>query len=636
MSRLSRILLFTTAVAAAGGSMAIVGGADHARGQGAPPDELAAGATECPDVAPSDSAVEPETTGEPTSAADDSGQPGTADQTAAGAAASAAARRREANLQIEQALARRVSFSFKDERLRDILAEFSRAGEFPLWIDDRALNDIGSAADDTLSGELNDVTIQQALNRVLSGRGLTWLVHDEVLRVTTIEEAELVLTTSVYDVGPLLAYSAQQAEKPRDDIVLGERLRQHPSEVWPFKFAPADWLAESVLEFTSGPWEEIDGTGGTLSSLRDTLIVRQGYRVQSEVASLLEALQVAASGDLEHGSRAVRPARYAVEDDRRIHRTLESKVSLDFREIPLKSAAKEIALRTGATIVIDEKALQDIGFDGPISLDVDNVTWRSAIDLLLEPHGLTAIVHDGSLQITTIEEAESYLFTIVYDIRDLTERRFRGEKLVAVLQNETSGPWEDIDGHGGTAAVPVHGVLLVRQSPDVHEEVAVLLADLRKHALNPRPAAVAGPVAGEDPTEVVSRFYPVDPLLSSAGSQTAPRETSIPLRRGRPPRTPLERTILEFVAPATWTDAGRGGTGVLQNVNDVLVVRQTVTVHRELREFLDRLENAAAAAASLQGIQFQGVGGGLGSGGLGGGGGGGGFFRVPAPGEDRR
>ena len=630
MSRLSRVLVFATAVAAVGW-MAIVGDSNRVAGQNAPRAEEGSQAAQKAQAASVDDVDERQAV----ESAPEGPETGRSDGANAWAAVGAAVRRRESDREIEAALAKRVSFNFKQKQLRHVLSELARSGSFPLWIDERALEDIRASADDVLTGQLDGVTIRQALDRVLSGRGLTWLIHDEILRITTYEEAEQVWTTQVYDVGPLLDYAERHAEQPRDDVLLGKQFSQRPWDVWPYKFAPEDWVVEIAEAFTPGPWQVIDGTGGSVTSLPETLVVRQTDRVQSELASLLDALVAATRGDLKHGSREVRHARYPVEADRQIHAALERKVSLDFQEMPLKSAAAEIAQRMNATIIIDDKALQDNDVGDPlIQLNVENVTWRSAIDLLLKPHGLTAVVQDGAVQFTSPDEAAAHLFTTVYDVRDLADRRFGGERLVNPVQNETSGPWEEIDGNGGAAAIPVHGILLVRQTQRVHDEIAMLLADLREHALKPEPPAAPKPVEDQDPNAVVTRFYPIDPLLATAVAHESAGEDPPAVRRGRPTRTALERTIKEFVAPDTWRDAGHGGTGVLEKVNDVLVVDQTAAVHRELRDFLDRLENAAAVAAAPQGLQLQGFSGGLGSGGIGGGfggGAGGGFFRLPVP-----
>ena len=631
MSRLSRILMLTTAAAAVG-SMAIVGGSNYAEGQVPPGNEDAAEAVERAQPASGDEAAGPDTPAEPPVAESDTARD----------AAAAAAQRREANRQIEHALAERVSFDFKEDRLRDVLAELARAGSFPLRIDEGALQDIGVSADEPVTMELEGVRLQQAFNRALRGRGLTWVVRDEVLQVTTIEEAELLLDTTVYDVAPLLQYAERHADQPRNDVLLGERFRTLPPgySPEPFKFAPGDWVIESAQQFTAGPWENTDGTGGTISRLRDAIIVRQTYDVQRETASLLDALHAAVRGELEHGSRTVRSANYPADLDRRILEALNRKTSVDFRDMPVSSVITEIGQQTRVPTFVDVNALQDIGIqpDEAISIVLKDVTWRSALHLVLEPLGLTAIVEDGFLVMTTIEEAELYLFAEVYDVRDLAERRLGGQNLLEAIVNETSGPWEDVDGTGGAIDVPVHGILLIRHTRPVHDEVAVLLRDLREHASKSESAPTSEPNAATppenaDPSADLTRFYPVDPLLvNGATADSAVAATTPPPQRDQPPRTNLERTILRLVAPGSWRDAGHGGTGVLEKVNDVLVVRQTAAVHQELRDFLDRLENAAATAASLQGLQLQG--GGLGSGGFGcgfGPGGGGGFFRLPVP-----
>ena len=88
---------------------------------------------------------------------------------------------------------------------------------------------------------------------------------------------------------------------------------------------------------------------------------------------------------------------------------------------PLKEAMEFLADAHGITIIVDERALQDIGIqpDEQLNHVLSGITLRSALRIMLEPLGLTYVIEDEVMKITTIEEAELALSTRVYPVGDL-------------------------------------------------------------------------------------------------------------------------------------------------------------------------------------------------------------------------
>ncbi|MGH7199980.1 MAG: hypothetical protein ACREJB_05205, partial [Planctomycetaceae bacterium] len=244
-------------------------------------------------------------------------------------------------------------------------------------------------------------------------------------------------------------------------------------------------------------------------------------------------------------------------------------------------------------IRLDKTALEEDGIllDEPITIALKNVTLETLLERMLEPLGVTALVDRGTLLITTKLAAEDELLITLYNARDVIEED-DPSALVATLQQETSGPWIDTDGTGGTIGIPMPGILAIRQTEEVHEEIQSLLAAIRRMR-DQTGAAKRRP----DPNEFVTRFYPV------LDEKTA---------------TDAIAAIQEMIAPETW----KGGDRVIRQVGPTIIVKHTRSVQDEVKEFLDKLE------ISTQALQpgFMGGGGGFGGGGLGGGGGG--FFNV--------
>lgn len=107
--------------------------------------------------------------------------------------------------------------------------------------------------------------------------------------------------------------------------------------------------------------------------------------------------------------------------EQRILSALEKETKFDYLNQPFKDVIEDIAFNNKIPIVIDMKALEDFAIDSaqPITRQLDGITLRSALRLMLNELELTYIIKDEVLQITTPEKAEAQLITKVYPVGDL-------------------------------------------------------------------------------------------------------------------------------------------------------------------------------------------------------------------------
>ncbi len=105
----------------------------------------------------------------------------------------------------------------------------------------------------------------------------------------------------------------------------------------------------------------------------------------------------------------------------KIRRELKTPTKVEFVETPLDEAIDYLQDMHGIAIQLDRKALEEAGMfdDTPVSLDVENVSLRTALRLLLRPLDLTYVVQDEVLMITTVEVASQEIITVVYPLGDL-------------------------------------------------------------------------------------------------------------------------------------------------------------------------------------------------------------------------
>ncbi len=109
------------------------------------------------------------------------------------------------------------------------------------------------------------------------------------------------------------------------------------------------------------------------------------------------------------------------ESEQRINATLGDETTHTFVELPLEDAIRQLSEAHGIPIVVDRRALEEIGLsaDVPVTIDLKNVTLRSFLRLMLRELDLTYMIKDEVMQITTDEAAEANLINRVYPVGDL-------------------------------------------------------------------------------------------------------------------------------------------------------------------------------------------------------------------------
>jgi uncharacterized protein YfaS (alpha-2-macroglobulin family)/TolA-binding protein len=177
--------------------------------------------------------------------------------------------------------------------------------------------------------------------------------------------------------------------------------------------------------------------------------------------------------------------------DQRIQAILETRTALKFEETPLTEVAQQIMQQHDFTILIDRRALDDVGLgsDTPVTFDGGDLSLGAALTLILDELELTYVVQHEVLRITTPEEGENELTTVAYPITELT--RFRDpdgttwsdfDTLINTITSTVSPEtWEDVGGAGAIEPMPVQDkdVLVISQTQSVQRDIAAVLERLR-------------------------------------------------------------------------------------------------------------------------------------------------------------
>ncbi|MBX3449603.1 MAG: hypothetical protein KF777_08600 [Planctomycetaceae bacterium] len=459
-------------------------------------------------------------------------------------------------------MAAKVTLTFEKTPLSEVVTTLSEKLAIDVVLDEIALNDEGIDLDFPVSTRANDEPVYLLVDRMM-GRSLAWSIRNGLLRISTRTAEQGRLDTRSYDLSGLLndGYSVQQL----------------------------DYLLSDV---TSSEWELIDGVGGALRVVGDSLIVSQTDKGHREIAGVLAALRT--------------PARQTLigqaPQTEQVQAFFKHPITVKFVETPLVEALAALSKIIGSDIQIDELSLEDngISLDTPITFSLRDKPLHVVLDTLLPPLDLTCVVANAELLVTTTAEAEELMTLALYDVRDLCLSNKTSRQLLEMIQGTTNGEWKDIDGVGGGVAFARPGILLVQQTSPMHDQVFSLIEQLRTLRGQAQPV-------GERPWEraVETRFYRVTSAAADYLERNLPKLIAPETwRSGERPDAPgtIERITAAPVPvgsplpppPKTEkkTEDGNQEKPAVPLVNTVvLAIRQTVDVHEEIPALLHRVKD---------------------------------------------
>lgn len=104
-----------------------------------------------------------------------------------------------------------------------------------------------------------------------------------------------------------------------------------------------------------------------------------------------------------------------------IRRALSRPITFEFEDTPLRDVMAFIKEYANINVILDPNGLAGVGVepDQPVTLTLENVSLRSALNLMLDPLELTFSVTNDVLLITSKPSAEENLITKVYPVADL-------------------------------------------------------------------------------------------------------------------------------------------------------------------------------------------------------------------------
>ena len=355
--------------------------------------------------------------------------------------------------QVSAALDELAAIQCVEMPLVEVASHLSKRHGVPIRILPKKLEEAGIPPDTPITLQLDGVTLRSLLQTLLDELELSFLVRDEGLLITTPEDAESQLILVAYPVYDFLA---------------------------PGDLHKADDALTDLLESTIAPesWERVGGTGSQHRIFGGWLVVSQTQDVQEDLGEFLQQLRSALRNTGDQMAFPMRP-RSATEE--RARAALGHVRRFKFYETPLHNVVEFLSADI-TPILLNAKRLEESGvmIDVPITCDLPPAPLATQLNLVLEPLGLTYVIRDEMLQITTLEDAEEQLETRFYDVRPLIHSdlgAYTGpelEELVTSLIEPNSWDWS-----GGRGSVELfRGMWAVSHVPKIHSRIERLLRTL--------------------------------------------------------------------------------------------------------------------------------------------------------------
>lgn len=348
------------------------------------------------------------------------------------------------------------------------------------------------------------------LTRQMGNDPFAWYVQEGLLTLTTQERAYETYVTRQYPIGDLLSNDCD----PVAIIVL-------------------------LGQTTSGPWDADEPGTGTISEVGNQLFIRQTHRMHQEIAEILAGLRRQDPVVLTNCST----------EDLRLRRLLEEKrISFEFLDNTLKEVFDWVQAETGIKFRLDSTSLTDAGLDADSRLGARavNLPLHIALQQMLSSVNgtkLTVRVSHEECLITTAERANEMYETVLYRVGPLGMTGERLNEFVAMLEHETSGPWDaDEPGTGTIAGIEPRSILAVRQTQRVHREILEILRGL-KPSTTTAPLATARPVAAPVAHHSAAISKPAGQVHAVAATASLPQSVR------KSPTTAETWEIIEGYAP---------------------------------------------------------------------------------------
>jgi hypothetical protein len=373
---------------------------------------------------------------------------------------------------------------------------------------------------DTITLPAGRMSLQAILKHALDCEGLTFDLHSGRLHITTPEAMES--RSAMY----LVVYPLPQPNLTTRDAT---------AEIW------GEVITTSIAPQT---WDDVGGPAH-LTAVPGGLVVYQTREIHQQIQALLDRL-----GSLDNPPTSWEPVYYPGSDpsplEQEVLAALEQpfEFTFDTAGLPMDEFFRRLADEYEIPIVLDRRKLAEAGVlaDTPVEIRLRGAPLRSALRLVLNDLELTYLVRDDALVITTPEEAESCLTTVVYPVHDLvlTKDGLDSDPLVELVTSTVSASsWDEVGGPGSLQVV-AGGWMIVSHYDEVHTQLRSLLT-----------------LARQARTEGGQRPFPLSEISPAERAIEAALEKELPLSLYESPLRQVARDLTDELGISVYLDTKR-------------------------------------------------------------------------------
>jgi hypothetical protein len=271
----------------------------------------------------------------------------------------------------------------------------------------------------------------------------------------------------------------------------------------------------------------------------------------------------------------------------RAQSALDKPTEMNFTEYPLDEALRYLAEYHDITIRIDQKAIEANGKplnDRPVISQIAQAPLRTVLNVMLEPESLGYFIAGGDVVVTTREKSWAAVYELNYDMRSIVDAGVSGAELAKAIRFVIAPASWDSAGGAGSLTVKQQA-LVVRQRADVHQQLRILLKELRRSKRDCRVDA-----AGDRPQ---SRRYEIGDFQRAGISDST-----------------LVGWLTRYLLPAFPVENGADGLPVIEQ-GQLVVSNLPASGHRAVEQFLETIRARQRAEpdhvptrSDLEALQF--------------------------------
>ena len=332
-------------------------------------------------------------------------------------------------------LSKKADFQFSQTPLPEVVEIFRQEHRLPILLDRQALEEIGLEITTEISYSKSNVSVADALTELLNPHSLEWTIDHGAVIVTSKDNAENRQSTRVY------------------------RVNRGANAV--------SAIVSLTKEIVPDSWEETGGPGSSAVLPPHFLIISQRQLVHQQIMSkYARTLTLVAHRPITLEALQVNmPVEFLLKP-----------MELGVIEGTVSEVAGKLSEAAGAKITVDEQAMQSIGLspDTPITVDLTELPLIDALILAVRPLKMTVSINADSIIITTRKADRANLISARYATGALQPNALQN----AINSTTSPDSWQVLGGPGQMAFTNP-GVLEIKQTLEVHLEIAQLLRDLQ-------------------------------------------------------------------------------------------------------------------------------------------------------------